>query len=87
MQCRSPHCPSPRAEGSRFCAYHRDLFTSIAGEIDDGKTARRRSPERRRRTMFKECDAPECPDCAVPRESYCAYHLKLLARSLGGAQG
>jgi hypothetical protein len=87
MRCLSPRCPSQRAEGSRFCAYHRDLFASVAEEIEDGKAARLRTPQRRRRTMFRLCDWSGCPECAAPRESYCEYHLRLLARSLGGAQG
>ena len=82
MECRSPRCPSEQAEGSRFCEYHRDLFASIAVAIDDGKSIRRRSPERKRRTMFKECDWDGCPFCALPRESYCGAHLRMLARSL-----
>ena len=56
MKCRSPNCPSARFEGSRFCEFHRDLLASVATEIDKGKTSRRRSPDRQRRTMFKECD-------------------------------
>ena len=87
MRCLSPRCPSDRADGSRFCAFHRDLFASVAAEIDDGKASRLRTPERRsRRTMYKQCDADGCPECAAPRESYCTFHLKLLARSLGSTQ-
>jgi hypothetical protein len=83
MKCRSPHCPTDRVDGSRFCAYHRDLFAALAQEIDDGKETRRRTPERRRRTLFKQCDHDGCPESALPREPYCEYHLRILA---GGAQ-
>lgn len=79
MKCRSPNCPSARVEGSRFCEFHRDLLASVATEIDKGKTSRRRSPDRQRRTMFKECDWVGCTECAAPRESYCAPHVRLLA--------
>jgi hypothetical protein len=87
MKCRSLNCPSPPVDGSRFCELHRDLFASVAAEIEEGKEARLRSPERRnRRTMFKECDWPDCSECAAPRESYCAMHVRALARSPGAAQ-
>jgi hypothetical protein len=83
MRCSSPRCPLDRADGSRFCAEHRDLLASIASEIDDGKDIRRRTPERTHRTMFKKCDFKTCIDSAMPRESYCAFHLRMLA---SGAQ-
>ena len=82
MKCRSLNCPSAPVEGSRFCAFHRDLLASVADEIAEGKNARLRSPERRsRRTMHKECDMPDCTERAAPRESYCAMHVRMLARS------
>lgn len=83
MKCHSPNCPSDRAEGSRFCGFHRDLFASVAAEIDDGKISRRHSPERahRRRTLFKGCDWDGCPESAAPREAYCTHHLAMLTRS------
>ena len=80
MKCASPHCQSDRAEGSGFCAYHRDQLAAVASDIDGGKAARLRSPERRRRAPPKFCDVPECQRRAEPRESYCAHHLKLFAR-------
>jgi hypothetical protein len=82
MRCSSPHCPLERANGSRFCETHRSLFASIAAEIDDGKEERRRTPERRRRTMFKKCDWASCTECAAPREAYCEYHLRALSTSV-----
>lgn len=80
MKCASPHCPSERAEASRFCEHHRDLLASVASEINAGKTARLRSPGRRRRTLYKRCDTPGCEECAAPRESYCESCLTLYAR-------
>jgi hypothetical protein len=81
MKCRSLNCPSAPVEGSRFCEFHRDLFATVADEIEEGKTRRQRSPERRyRRTLFKECDMPDCAERAAPRESYCSMHVRLLAR-------
>jgi hypothetical protein len=81
MRCSSPRCPLDRVDGSRFCASHQELFASIATEIDDGRDARRRSPDRRRRTLFKACDWAGCPECAAPRESYCEYHVRVLSHS------
>jgi hypothetical protein len=85
VRCASKRCQSPRVEGSRFCARHRDVLASVAAEIEGGKVARLRSPERvgRRRTLYKACDVEGCVECAVPRESYCAAHLRLL----NGTQG
>jgi hypothetical protein len=81
MKCRSPRCPSDRAEGSGFCEHHRDLFAAVASEINAGKTARLRSPGRkRRRAVLKSCDTPGCEGHAAPRESYCAECLSQLAR-------
>lgn len=80
MRCASPNCPTDRAENSNFCERHRDLFAEIAAEIDDGKVERLRHYRRKRRTLFKECAAEGCSDCAAPRESYCDHHLEVLAR-------
>jgi hypothetical protein len=81
MKCRSLNCPSPPVEGSRFCEYHRDLLAAVADDIEEGKIRRQRSPERRyRRTLHKECDMPDCSERAAPRESYCAMHVRMLAR-------
>jgi len=83
MQCSSRNCPQPRAEGSRFCEEHRELFAALRAEIDEGARARLRSPERerkRRRTMYKECDEAGCTECALPREAYCEWHLEQIAR-------
>jgi hypothetical protein len=47
-RCASPRCTDERAEGSRFCVYHRDLFADVRAEIEAGARARLRSPERKR---------------------------------------
>jgi len=80
MRCSSPRCPTERAEGSRFCERHRDLFAKAAAEIEEGKTHRIRSPTRTPRRVVKVCDTPGCPEPVEPRESYCAAHLEELSR-------
>jgi len=81
MRCHSPHCPQERAEGSRFCEYHRDLFAALAAEMDIPRKRREFQPVARPRTMFKECDETDCHERALPREPYCAYHTKLASGS------
>lgn len=84
MRCANPRCQTERAEGSRFCAEHRDQLARFAAEIEEGKGARLRSPEsaRQRRELLKHCQAPDCLEKVVPRESYCAYHLERIDHAL-----
>jgi hypothetical protein len=80
MRCSTPRCPTDRADGSRFCAYHRDLLAGFREEIAAGSHARLRTPERRRALPpTKRCDMPGCPETAEPREPYCLAHLEALA--------
>ena len=79
MRCSTPRCPTDRADGSRFCAYHRDLLAGFAADIAAGSHARLRSAERRRPPPpRKRCDMPGCPETAEPREPYCLSHLEEL---------
>jgi hypothetical protein len=79
MKCQNRHCQQPRADGSRFCATHRDQLAAIAAEIDSGKVARQRSHGRsQRQVKGKQCDRPGCTRPAAHRESYCAFHVRLL---------
>jgi hypothetical protein len=75
--CRSPDCARPQVPGSRFCDVHRALFAAVREEIDGGKMARLRSPERRRRPK-QTCDVPGCVDWVIAGESRCEYHLGVL---------
>jgi hypothetical protein len=77
MRCASRNCRTERAEGSRFCAEHRDLLARVAADIENGKRLRRKSPEiRNKRKTPKLCDADGCYEYALPREPYCAEHME-----------
>jgi hypothetical protein len=79
MRCSTPHCPTERAEGSRFCAEHRDLLAGIAAEIDRGNYT---LMKKTRRPRAKQCETDGCKEPPLPRESYCAAHLEEIERCL-----
>ena len=77
MRCSSPNCPTDRAEGSRFCEFHRDILAHYRDEIAATPRARLRTG---RRLPKRRCDMPGCPETAEPREPYCVFHLESLDR-------
>lgn len=73
MRCSSPRCSTERAEGSRFCAEHRNQFAAMAVEINESNVSWRRTGKR---SPHKRCEATDCPELALPRENYCEQHLR-----------
>lgn len=80
MRCSSPNCPTDRAEGSRFCEFHRDILAHYRDEIAAGSRSRLRTPKRTKRLPKRECDMLGCQETAEPREPYCVLHLEILER-------
>jgi hypothetical protein len=69
VECRSPRCKEPPADGRRFCVFHAAILDGVkASERADA--AKVRSTIRRPNAQ-PTCCAPHCQEPRVLAERYC----------------